>query len=141
MRNRALIAGWVYERGKADRVVEFVNEGGKTYVVVNDYAKLRELFGELLREIQRIKSEGDFKAGMELVERYGVKVDPALHGEVLKRYAALNIAPYSGFVNPRYMPVLDEAGAMTDVRIEYPTDYVDQMLTYSSDYSFLPNRN
>ncbi len=141
MRNRALIAGWVYERGKADRVVEFVTEAGKTYVVVNDYDKLRELFGELLREIQRIKSEGDFKAGMELVERYGVKVDPTLHGEVLKRYAALNIAPYSGFVNPRYVPVLNEAGAMTDVRIEYPTDYVDQMLTYSSEYSFLPNRN
>ncbi|WP_294600241.1 dihydrofolate reductase [uncultured Rikenella sp.] len=141
MRNRALIAGWVYERGKADRVVEFVTEEGKTYVVVNDYAKLRELFGELLREIQRIKSEGDFEAGMELVERYGVKVDPTLHGEVLKRYAALNIAPYSGFVNPRYVPVLDEGGAMTDVRIEYPTDYVDQMLTYSSEYSFLPNRN
>lgn len=141
MRNRALIAGWVYERGKADRVVEFVTEAGKTYVVVNDYDKLRELFGELLREIQRIKSEGAFKAGMELVERYGVKVDPTLHGEVLKRYAALNIAPYSGFVNPRYVPVLDEAGAMTDVRIEYPTDYVDQMLTYSSEYSFLPNRN
>lgn len=141
MRNRALIAGWVYERGKADRVVEFVTEAGKTYVVVNDYDKLRELFGELLREIQRIKSEGDFKAGMELVERYGVKVDPTLHSEVLKRYAALNIAPYSGFVNPRYVPVLDEAGAMTDVRIEYPTDYVDQMLTYSSEYSFLPNRN
>ncbi len=137
MRNRALIAGWVYERGKADRVVEFVTEAGKTYVVVNDY----DMFGELLREIQRIKSEGDFKAGMELVERYGVKVDPTLHGEVLKRYAALNIAPYSGFVNPRYVPVLDEAGAMTDVRIEYPTDYVDQMLTYSSEYSFLPNRN
>ncbi len=141
MRNRALIAGWVYERGKADRVVEFVTEAGKTYVVVNDYDKLRELFGELLREIQRIKSEGDFKAGMELVERYGVKVDPTLHSEVLKRYAALNIAPYSGFVNPRYVPVLNEAGAMTDVRIEYPTDYVDQMLTYSSEYSFLPNRN
>lgn len=141
MRNRALIAGWVYERGKADRVVEFVTEAGKTYVVVNDYDKLRELFGELLREIQRIKSEGDFKAGMELVERYGVKVEPTLHSEVLKRYAALNIAPYSGFVNPRYVPVLDEAGAMTDVRIEYPTDYVDQMLTYSSEYSFLPNRN
>ncbi|WP_370455888.1 dihydrofolate reductase [uncultured Rikenella sp.] len=141
MRNRALIAGWVYERGKADRVVEFVTEAGKTYVVVNDYDKLRELFGELLREIQRIKSEGDFKAGMELVEQYGVKVDPTLHGEVLKRYAALNIAPYSGFVNPRYVPVLNEAGAMTDVRIEYPTDYVDQMLTYSSEYSFLPNRN
>lgn len=141
MRNRALIAGWVYERGKADRVVEFVTEDGKTYVVVNDYEKLRGLFGELLKEIQRIKSEGDFKAGMELVENYGVKVDSKLHDEVLERYAALNIAPYSGFVNPRYMPVFDGNGTITDVKLEYPTDYVNQMLTYSSDYSFLPNRN
>lgn len=141
MRNRALIAGWVYERGKADRVVEFVTEDGKTYVVVNDYEKLRGLFGELLKEIQRIKSEGDFKAGMELVENYGVKVDPKLHDEVLERYAALNIAPYSGFVNPRYMPVFDGNGTITDVKLEYPTDYVNQMLTYSSDYSFLPSRN
>lgn len=141
MRNRALIAGWVYERGRADRVVEFVSENGKTYVVVNDYDRLRELFGELLREIQRIKSEGDFEAGMALVERYGVKVDPALHAEVLKRYAALDIAPYSGFVNPRYVPTFGEDGTITEVSIEYPADYVEQMLTYSSDYSFLPNRN
>ena len=110
-------------------------------MVVNDYDKLRGLFGELLKEIQRIKSEGDFKAGMELVENYGVKVDPTLHKEVLERYAALDIAPYSGFVNPRYVPVLDENGKITDVKIEYPTDYIQQMLTYSSDYSFLPNRN
>lgn len=141
MRNRALIAGWVYERGKADKVVEFVTENGKTYVVVNDYDKLRTLFGDLLKEIQRIKSQGDYKAGMELIENYGVKVDPTLHGEVLERYAALDIAPYSGFVNPRYLPVVDENGNITDVKIEYPTDYVEQMLTYSSDYSFLPNRN
>lgn len=141
MRNRALVAGWVYEHGKADRVVEFVQENGKTYVVVNDYEKLRGLFGELLKEIQRIKSEGDFEAGMKLVEDYGVKVDPTLHAEVLKRYAALDIAPYSGFVNPRYVPVLDENGKIKDVKIEYPMDYVEQMLTYSSDYSFLPNRN
>lgn len=141
MRNRALIAGWVYERGKADKVVEFVTENGKTYVVVNDYDKLRTLFGDLLKEIQRIKSQGDYKAGMELVENYGVKVDPTLHGEVLERYAALDIAPYSGFMNPRYMPVVDENGNITDVKIEYPTDYVEQMLSYSSDYSFLPNRN
>ena len=141
MRNRALVAGWVYERGKNDKTVEFVTENGKTYVVVNDYDKLRGLFGELLKEIQRIKSEGDFKAGMELVENYGVKVDPTLHKEVLERYAALDIAPYSGFVNPRYVPVLDENGKITDVKIEYPTDYIQQMLTYSSDYSFLPNRN
>lgn len=141
MRNRALIAGWVYERGKADKVVEFVTENGKTYVVVNDYDKLRTLFGDLLKEIQRIKSQGDYKAGMELVENYGVKVDPTLHGEVLERYAALDIAPYSGFVNPRYMPVVDQNGNITDVKIEYPTNYVEQMLTYSSDYSFLPSRN
>ena len=141
MRNRALVAGWVYERGKNDKTVEFVTENGKTYVVVNDYDKLRGLFGELLKEIQRIKSECDFKAGMELVENYGVKVDPTLHKEVLERYAALDIAPYSGFVNPRYVPVLDENGKITDVKIEYPTDYIQQMLTYSSDYSFLPNRN
>ncbi len=141
MRNRALIAGWVYERGRADRVVEFVTEGGKTYVVVNDYDKLRGLFGELLREIQRIKSEGDYAAGRELVERYGVQVDPKLHAEVLERYAALNIAPYSGFVNPVYIPQLDDAGNITDVRIEYPTDYTAQMLEYSQNYSFLPNRN
>lgn len=141
MRNRALVAGWVYERGKDDKTVEFVTENGKTYVVVNDYDKLRGLFGELLKEIQRIKSEGDFKAGMELVENYGVKVNPTLHKEVLERYAALDIAPYSGFVNPRYVPVLDENGKITDVKIEYPTDYIQQMLTYSSDYSFLPNRN
>ncbi len=141
MRNRALIAGWVYEQGKADRVVELVNENGKTYVVVNDYDKLRTLFGKLLREIQRIKSEGDFEAGKQLVETYGVKVDPTLHKEVLERYAALDIAPYSGFVNPQYTPVLDADGKIVDVKIDYPTDYVQQMLTYSSDYSFLPNRN
>lgn len=141
MRNRALIAGWVYEQGKADRVVELVQENGKTYVVVNDYDKLRTLFGKLLREIQRIKSEGDFEAGKQLVESYGVKVDPTLHKEVLERYAALDIAPYSGFVNPQYTPVLDARGKIVDVKIDYPTDYVQQMLTYSSDYSFLPNRN
>lgn len=141
MRNRALIAGWVYEQGKADRVVELVQENGKTYVVVNDYDKLRTLFGKLLREIQRIKSEGDFEAGKQLVETYGVKVDPTLHQEVLERYAALDIAPYSGFVNPQYTPVLDARGKIVDVKIDYPTDYAQQMLTYSSDYSFLPNRN
>lgn len=141
MRNRALIAGWVYEQGKADNVVELVKENGKTYVVVNDYDKLRTLFGKLLREIQRIKSEGDFEAGKQLVETYGVKVDPTLHKEVLERYAALDIAPYSGFVNPQYTPVLDADGKIVDVKIDYPTDYVQQMLTYSTDYSFLPNRN
>ncbi len=109
--------------------------------MVNDYDKLRGLFGELLREIQRIKSEGDYAAGRELVERYGVQVDPKLHAEVLERYAALNIAPYSGFVNPVYIPQLDDAGNIVDVRIEYPTDYTAQMLEYSQNYSFLPNRN
>lgn len=143
MRNRALIANWVYEQGKAGNVVEFVtgDQGAKRYVVVNDYDQLRTLFGKLLKEVQRIKSEGDFAAGKALVEDYGVKVDPSLHGEVLERYAALGIAPYSGFINPRYMPVFDKNSNMTDIKLEYPMDYVQQMLDYSRNYSFLPNRN
>ncbi len=140
MRNRKLIAEWCYEKGKADNVVEKVVRDGKTYIVVNDFDKLRGLFGQLLREIQRIKSEGDYEAGRNLVENYGVTVDPALHAEVLERYAALNIEPYAGFVNPRYAPVL-EAGEIVDVNIEYPDDYAGQMLEYSEKYSFLPSRN
>ncbi len=142
MRDRSLIAHWVYENGKADNVVELRKVTGdngieKTYVVVNDYAKLRTLFGDLLREIQRVKSEGDFETGRMLVETYGVKVDPAMHDEVLRRYAALNIAPYSGFVNPRYVPVTDAAGHIVDARVEYPDNYVEQMLDYSANYSFV----
>lgn len=140
MRNRKLIAEWCYEKGKDDNVVEKVIDNGKTYIVVNDYEKLRGLFGELLREIQRIKSEGDFEAGKALVETYGVKVDPELHKEVLDRYAKLNLEPYSGFVNPVYRPIM-ENGVVTDIVIDYPESYTSQMLEYSKNYSFLPSKN
>lgn len=140
MRNRKLIAEWVYEKGREGNVVEKVVENGKTYIVVNDFEKLRGLFGELLREIQRIKSEGDFKAGRDLVEKYGVKIDPALHKEVLARYATLGLQPYSGFVNPVYTPVM-ENGKIVDVKISYDESYVEQMLRYSNDYSHLPTMN
>ena len=140
MRNRKLIAEWCYERGKSDNVIEWVKQDGKTYVVVNDFEKLRSLFGELLCEMQRIKSEGDYEAGRDLVERYGVKVDPTLHAEVRKRYAALGIEPYGGFVNPEY-ELVEQDGKIVDVKISYPNNYVEQMLGYSRDYSFLPNVN
>lgn len=141
MRNRKLIAEWAMEHGKADNVVEMVNIDGKTFVKINDYNRLRELFGELLSEIQRIKSEGDYAAGEALVEKYAVKVDPALHKEVLDRYAHLDIAPYKGFVNPVYYgvdaqgnPTTDEE-KIADIRVEYTEDYLPQMLRYSRDYS------
>ena len=136
MRNRQLIARWCYEKGKADNIVEIVRHEGKSYVVVNDYEKLRTLFGDLLREIQRIKSEGDFNAGQALVENYGVKVDSTLHREVLERYAQLDLAPYSGFINPVLKPI-EKDGEIVDIAIEYPEDYTEQMLYYSSEYSFL----
>ena len=135
MRNRKLITEWAYKHGKDDNVIEYVKRDGKTYLKINDYAKLRELFGKLLAEVQRIKSEGDFEAGMKLVEEYAVKVDPAIHNEVLERYAKLNIAPYKGFVNPIYTPVTDENGNITDIKVDYTENYVDQMLRYSRDYS------
>ena len=135
MRNRKLIAEWAYKHGKDDNVIEYVKRDGKTFLKVNDYEKLRELFGKLLAEIQRIKSEGDYEAGMKLVEEYAVKVDPEIHNEILERYAKLNIAPYKGFVNPIYTAVTDENGNITDVKIEYNENYVDQMLRYSRDYS------
>ena len=140
MRNRKLISEWCYERGKAENVIELVRQDGKTYVVVNDFGKLRGLFGELLREVQRIKSEGDYEAGKELVERYGVQVDPTLHNEVLERYEALHIEPYGGFVNPEY-ELVEQDGKVVDVKVSYPANYVEQMLHYSKDYSFLPNVN
>ena len=140
MRNRKLIAEWCYEKGQADNVIEKVKKDGKTYIVVNDYEKLRTLFGELLREIQRIKSTGDFEAGKALVEGYGVQIDPELHKEVLERYAALHLEPYSGFVNPTYKPVM-ENGRIVDVTIEYTDDYPGQMMEYSTEYSFLPSVN
>ncbi len=140
MRNRKLISEWCYERGKADKVIEWVTENGKTYVVVNDFEKLRELFGQMLREVQRIKSEGDYEAGRELVERYAVRVDPALHAEVRERYYALGIEPYGGFVNPEY-ELVEKDGKIVDVKISYPADYKEQMMNYSKNYSYLPNIN
>ena len=141
MRNRALISRWVIEKGKDEKVVELTQQEGKTYVVVNDYVKLRTLFGQLLAEVQRIKSEGDFEAGKQLVESYGVKVDPTLHEEVLTRYEALNLAPYKGFVNPVYKLVTDDEGKVTDVTLSYDENYVDQQLRYSRQYSVLPLKN
>jgi len=140
MRNRQMVAAWVYEKGKAENVIEKKVENGKTYFVVNDYLKLRTLFGELLKEIQRIKSKGDYKAGRALIETYGVKIDPALHKEVLDRYAKLNIAPYQGFIQPRLVPV-KEGDKIIDVKIEYPKDFVQQMLEYGKNYSLLPTIN
>ncbi|MBR6283515.1 MAG: dihydrofolate reductase, partial [Muribaculaceae bacterium] len=135
MRNRKLISEWCLQKGKKDKVIELVKRGGKTYVKINDYEKLRHLFGELLAEVQRIKSEGDYEAGRKLVETYGVKVDPKLHKEVLARYSKLDIAPYKGFVNPIYTPVYDRQGNITDIRVTYGENYIDQMLRYSRDYS------
>ncbi len=138
MRNRSLIAHWCYEKGKADNVVEMTRKNGKTYVKVNDYGKLRDLFGKLLAEIQRIKSTGDYAAAQKLVEDYGVQVDPTLHKEVLERYKALNLSPYKGFINPVYTAVRDGQGNITDVKIDYTEGYAEQMLRYSRDYSTLP---
>lgn len=141
MRNRQLIARYVFEKGQKDNVVEMKKKEGKTFVVINDYTKMRSLLGELLAEIQRIKSTGDYEAGRDLVETYGVKVDPELHKEVLGRYEKLNIAPYKGFVNPVYTAVTDKKGNITDVTISYGESYIDQMLRYSKDYSNLPTYN
>lgn len=141
MRNRQLIAGWVYEKGKADNVVELKKRDGKTYVVINDYAKVRTLFGQLLAEIQKIKSTGDYEGAKNLVETYGVKVDSKLHAEVLERYKKLNLAPYRGFVNPVYNVVKDASGKITDIKISYDENYIDQNLRYSKDYSVLPSIN
>ncbi len=140
MRNRQLVALWSYEQGLADNVIERVVRDGKTYFVVNDYEKLREIFGRLLQEIQRIKSEGDFETARELVENYGTQVDQELHAEVLQRYAALEVSPYSGFINPRIVAD-DENGVVSNVRVEYPNDFMAQMLEYAEDYSFLPTDN
>lgn len=136
MRNRQLVAGWAFEKGKADNVIERVNQDGKTYFKINDYKKLQTLFGELLKEIQRVKSEGDYEAGRALVENYGVQVDQALHKEVLERAKKLGIAPYGGFINPRLIPVM-ENGQMTDVKVEYPANFTEQMLEYSKTYGNL----
>lgn len=141
MRNRALIARWVYEKGRQDKVVEMVKRKGKTYVRINDYAALRTLFGKLLAEIQRIKSEGDYDAARALVEAYAVNVEPDLHKEVLARYERLRLSPYKGFINPVYTAVRDAEGRITDVKVTYGESYDAQMLRYSRDYSTLPDVN
>lgn len=141
MRNRQLIARWAYEHGKEEKVIELVKENGKTYLKINDYERLRSLFAELLAEIQRIKSEGDFEGARYLVETYGVKIDPVLHKEILERYEQLHLAPYKGFVNPVYTPVVDKDGEIIDVEISYAEGYVEQMLRYSKDYANLPYVN
>lgn len=136
MRNRQLVAGWAYEKGKAENVIEKVTQDGKTYFKINDYMKLKDLFGQLLKEIQRIKSEGDYEAGKNLVENYGVQVDQNLHKEVLERAEKLNVAPYGGFINPKLVPV-EENGEIVDIKVEYPADFTQQMLDYSERYSNL----
>ena len=137
MRNRSAISHWVYEKGSKENVVEIFRKDNKSYIGINDYLKLRNLFGDLLKEIQRIKSEGDYEAGKNLIENYGVKVDPDLHAEILERYKKLNLAPYTGFVNPILLPVYNTNGEITDVVLEYVDDYLGQMLEYGRKYSFL----
>jgi dipeptidyl-peptidase III len=141
MRCRSTISHWVFEKGKGENVIEFITSNNKTYIKINDYQKLRFLFGDLLKEIQRIKSEGDFEAGRKLIEDFGVKVDPKLHAEVLERYAKLNLAPYTGFVNPELIPDYDASGEITDVKVKYTDDYLGQMMDYGKKYSFLPFKN
>ena len=136
MRNRQLIARWALEHGKADNVIELKNIDGKTYTAINNYQLLRKLFGTLLSEIQRIKSEGDYEAGKNLVETYAVKIDRKLHTEVLERYQKLNLAPYGGFVNPVLKPVI-ENGRITNITIDYTESYTEQMMRYGREFSFL----
>jgi len=140
MRNRQAISKWVYEMGRKDNMIEKKVKDGKTYFVINDYQKLKELFGQLLRDIQKITSEGDFEAAKNFIETYGVKVDPDLHKEVLARYEKLNVAPYKGFINPKLVPVYED-GKITDVKIEYPDDFTEQMMDYAKNHSFLPINN
>lgn len=137
MRNRQLIARWVFEQGAADMVVELKKREGKTFVVIHDYQQLRVLFGKLLAEVQRIKSEGDYEAGRSLVENYGVKIDPVLHHEIRERYVRLHLSPYKGFVNPVMREVKDNSGHVTDITLDYTEGYAEQMLRYSRDYSYL----
>jgi dipeptidyl-peptidase III len=141
MRNRMWVSAWCMEKGAKDSVIVKEVRDGKTYFHVRDYQKLRALFGELLREVQRIKSQGDYEACKALVETYGVKVDPALHKEVLERAEKLKTAPYAGFIQPRLVPVTNEKGEITDIRVEYPRDFVGQMLEYGEKFSFLPDEN
>jgi dipeptidyl-peptidase-3 len=140
MRNRQLVSKWVYEKGLSEKVIEKRVKDDKTYFVINDYSRLRYLFGQLLRETQRIKSEGDYEAGKKLVEKYGVKVDQEIHKEVFKRYKKLNIAPFAGFINPKLLPIMKK-NEIVDVQIEYPKDFTEQMLQYAEEYSSLPTFN
>lgn len=137
MRNRQLIAAWTLDHAKKSKAVQLVKKGGKTYLKINDYKELRNLFGQLLKEIQRIKSTGDYVAGNALVQKYAVKVDPKLHNEVLKRFSTLDIPPYRGFVNPVYTPEYDKDGNITDVKISYTEGYPEQMMRLSRNYSAL----
>lgn len=137
MRNRSTVSHWVIEKGREEGAVAIVQRDGKTFIDIKDYDKLRELFGQLLREVQRIKSQGDYEAGKALIDAYGVQVGPEIHGEVLERAEALDIPPYGGFINPRLVPVMDESGDITDVKAEYPADFTKQMLEYGREYSFL----
>ncbi len=141
MRNRQTVSKWVYEKGLSENVIEKIVENNKTYFVINDYEKLRELFGELLREIQRIKSEGDYEAGKNLIENYGVKIDQELHAEILKRNEKFTSAPYSGFINPVLTPELDDKGEIIDIKVEQPENFAVQMIEYAKRYSTLPDNN
>ncbi|NEN22487.1 dihydrofolate reductase [Cryomorpha ignava] len=140
MRNRQLVAAWVFEKGQEENVISKVKRDGNTYFEINDYGKLRALFGDLLRDIQRITSEGDFEAAKNLVETYGVQVDPEIHAEMLARSEKFDSAPYGGFINPMLVPVV-ENGEITDIKVEYPEDFAKQMLRYAADYTTLPNKN
>jgi dipeptidyl-peptidase-3 len=141
MRNRHWVSAWCFEKGEADSVIVKVERNGETYYDIRDYGKLRVLFGDLLRETQRIKSQGDYAAAKALVETYGVKVDPALHAQVLERAKKITTAPFAGFIQPRLVPVMDANGEITDVKVEYPDDFLGQMLEYGEKYSFLPDEN
>ena len=141
MRNRQLISKWVFEKGADDNVIEKVVRDGKTYFNITDYNKLRTLFGELLKEIQRIKSEGDYEAGKALVENYGVQVDAAIHKEVLARSEKLKLPPYKGFINPMLVPETDADGKITNIKVTYPDDFKEQMMYYAKNFSFLPSVN
>ena len=137
MRNRQWVSAWAFEQGKKDNVIEKIEKDGKTYYNINDYAKLREIFGKLLRETQRITSEGDYEAAKNLVENYGVKVDQDIHKEILERNSQFKSAPYSGFVNPVLVPVTDKEGEITDVKVTQPESFAGQMLEYAKSYEFL----
>lgn len=141
MRNRQTVSKWVYEKGKPENVIEKIIENGKTYFVINDYQKLRGLFGELLREVQRIKSEGDYEAGKNLIENYGIRVDQDLHAEILKRNEKFNTAPYSGFINPELVPVYNDSNEIIDIKVVQPKDFATQMLDYAKKYTTLPDYN